>query len=304
MGLSGNSVLDVAIGLSFVFFVLAILATALSEAVSSLRGWRSKALEKWLEQNLATSGAGAAKAKKAVKGFYEHPAVNGLTRNRRDGTAHKPSYIPSEHAVTALIDVGRAAGEGYEIGAETIGDITAAIEQLPDSPIKDSLKSALMRAGDNAEQFRKLAERWFDDAMDRLSGWYKRRVQLFLWLFGLAIAVALNVDALNVAQLLFKDESVRQIVASQAQSVSNATPNAGTAAGYLNDLPLPIGWGPIHFDFPGDLWAWDFALKCVGVLLTAAAVALGAPFWFETLSKLGSLRSTGPQPATSQTERS
>ena len=38
------------------------------------------------------------------------------------------------------------------------------------------------------------------------------------------------------------------------------------------------------------LWTWTLWL------LTAAAVSFGAPFWFDALSKLGSLRTAGRPP--------
>ena len=41
----------------------------------------------------------------------------------------------------------------------------------------------------------------------------------------------------------------------------------------------------------------DEMLKLVGWAITAFAVLFGAPFWFEALSRLGSLRSAGTPPA-------
>jgi hypothetical protein len=40
-------------------------------------------------------------------------------------------------------------------------------------------------------------------------------------------------------------------------------------------------------------------LKLLGWLVTAFAVSFGAPFWFDALSKLGSLRNTGTKPQVS-----
>jgi hypothetical protein len=37
-------------------------------------------------------------------------------------------------------------------------------------------------------------------------------------------------------------------------------------------------------------------MKIVGLLLTAVALTLGAPFWFDLLSKLVKLRSSGDKP--------
>jgi hypothetical protein len=38
------------------------------------------------------------------------------------------------------------------------------------------------------------------------------------------------------------------------------------------------------------------ALKLSGLLLTAIALSLGAPFWFDTLSRLTRVRNTGKKP--------
>ena len=251
--LTQSSVIDVAVGMSFLFFVLAIFASATNEAVSAVLGIRSKSLRKWLDDGIpasAQANAGAAQANAVVDAFYSHPSVNGLTR---DGKA--PSYIPSEHAITALLDVGAArlaaaegeAVAGWKIVAHTAENTHALIESLPDGPIKCALLSAWVRAGGDVSAFRAIAERWFDDAMDRLSGWYKRRVQVFMWGFGLVIALTLNADAIRIAETLWRDPTVRQLVDTQAAHVTRGTPSVATASGYLHQLPLPIGWGG-----PGD----------------------------------------------------
>jgi hypothetical protein len=302
MGLTENSVIDVAIGMSFLFFILAIFATALTEAGTSLTKYRSKAMASWLKDNLTESGptadhaAEASKAEALLAAFYSHPAVNGLTR-----TGERPSYVPSEHAITALLDMGATteadAARGWTIAAHTAAHTKAFIDNLPDCPLRDGLLSAWTRSGGDVEKFRTSAERWFDDGMDRLSGWYKRRIQLMLWIFGLVIALVLNADAIHIAETLYKDPSIRQLVDTQAQQVTTAHPSVDNATHYLRDLPLPLGWGGPTSPFPPTIWSWNFPLQLFGIVLTASAVALGAPFWFDTLSKLGSMRSTGPVPA-------
>jgi hypothetical protein len=43
--------------------------------------------------------------------------------------------------------------------------------------------------------------------------------------------------------------------------------------------------------------AGNWGAKIVGWLITALAVTLGAPFWFELLSKLVNVRGSGPKPS-------
>ena len=80
---------------------------------------------------------------------------------------------------------------------------------------------------------------------------------------------------------------------------------AGSVDGIRDALaPLPIGWSD------GGIAAWASALvagkdkalgaawvQLAGLLLTAMALALGAPFWFDTLGKVVNLRSAGAKPA-------
>lgn len=57
--------------------------------------------------------------------------------------------------------------------------------------------------------------------------------------------------------------------------------------------PLGLGWGeePIS-----ELGTYDWLSKILGFILTALAVSLGAPFWFDLLKKLVNIRSSGARP--------
>jgi hypothetical protein len=70
--------------------------------------------------------------------------------------------------------------------------------------------------------------------------------------------------------------------------------------------PLPIGWPPACMtsaaiskpDCPKDYgrWAWFWLVKAFGWFVTGLALSLGAPFWFDTLSKFMNVRGTGAKP--------
>lgn len=63
----------------------------------------------------------------------------------------------------------------------------------------------------------------------------------------------------------------------------------------LQAAGLPVGW-PLSWPF-ADLPPWaSWVLKALGWGITAFAVSFGAPFWFEALSKLGSLRTAAKRP--------
>ena len=158
----------------------------------------------------------------AARHILGHPLVYAMTKD-----ASRPSYIPRERFVSALLGRGSptrdrlfaAAGskdpkkvqkainalpqgelkkqlgdlwttsendltafrpaleEWYRLAPTMIDRVGALIDDLPDGPIKKAMHSLWIEAGHDAAAFRKEAETWFDQAMQRLSGWYKRRTQ-------------------------------------------------------------------------------------------------------------------------------
>jgi len=60
------------------------------------------------------------------------------------------------------------------------------------------------------------SETWFNESMDRLSGWYKRKASFLAFLIGLVLASILNVDSILLAQHLWKEPTIRQALAANA----------------------------------------------------------------------------------------
>ncbi|MHA4808647.1 hypothetical protein ACX0G9_11105 [Flavitalea flava] len=75
------------------------------------------------------------------------------------------------------------------------------------------------------EDFARKLEDWFDDSMNRVSGWYKRQVQVILLLIGFIMALIFNVDTLEIAGKLSKDDKLRDQVVKSAIAYSQAAQN-------------------------------------------------------------------------------
>jgi hypothetical protein len=181
-----------------------------------------------------------------------------------------------------------------------------AISGLPESARKPLLRMLSDAKGDR-DRFRRSLEHWYDDTMDRVSGWYKRYVQRIIVIASIALVAALNVDTINIAQVLWRLPTERAVVASAAAAQATAGDKGGGSADQqvrdIAALDLPLGWTPSHKGTvastdpqhaPLDVSSW--LLKLLGLLLSVLAVSLGAPFWFDALGKLGQLRATGPKP--------
>ena len=86
--------------------------------------------------------------------------------------------------------------------------ITDHVESdVADGDAKKWLLDAFTHARGDIDTARTHVEDRFNEVMDRATGWYKRKVQIILFVIALAIAVGLNADTINVADRLSRDEA-------------------------------------------------------------------------------------------------
>ena len=293
----GSQILDVAIGVVFVYLLLALISTSIVETFATLARKRSKTLHAGLQRLVDGEGA----ADPNLQALLDHPLMASL--------GERPSYIPARRFADAVIAVS-AVDYDRETGA-----ITA---NLPDNYLGKQLSALIKGGGDNIESFRSRLMNWFDDGMDRVSGEYKRWSQVVLGVVAAAVVIVLNADTLKLVQALETDPALRARVVAAASARANIDADGAQQGAVSGDagvpdvdvtavrddiaqLGLPIrGWMRARdgIDDPRELptsaaqWAW----KVVGLTLTAFAVFLGAPFWFDTLKRLVNVRGSGPDP--------
>jgi hypothetical protein len=237
-----------------------------------------------------------------VRAVVSHPLLKGTP-------SKLPSYVPSRDFATALLDLLRDGS-----ASPVFTQVETTVAALPECDIKRILTAFIQDAAWDLDKLRTRIESWFDDSMDRLSGIYKRFVQYILFGLGLAIAVAFNVDSVHLASALWYQPELRTQMVAAAQTElakSNATTPASVqdALAGLYALPVPIGRGADTTFFgqptsqladasvPMGRWLWWDVWTVVGWFISAIAISLGAPFWFDLLQNFMSLRSAGPQPA-------
>jgi hypothetical protein len=99
------------------------------------------------------------------------------------------------------------------------------------------------------------SETWFNESMDRLSGWYKRKATLLAFVIGLVLAGILNVDSIVLAEHLWKEPSVRQALVANATKFTEDNPELPESLGgdspqdavtffhsQFEGLQVPLGW--------------------------------------------------------------
>ena len=304
--------LDVAIGLIFLFFILSLICSAINEFLASILRWRAAFLREGVE-NLLSGTDDRSKGAALAEQIYHHPLIQGLVKPGWTKRGRWPSYIPSRTFVAALLGDG---GDGAPGNAAAMRD---AIDRIPSEEVRRAMTALLNRSQGDVTLFQARAEEWYDDAMERVSGWYRRRIQIVLTIIAAALALALNVDTVQIARHLWSDEAVRSTVVASAGAQAQAPRQApaiddvAKTVDELEELQIPMGWSladdptpqtpdPRRLVYPWDDWSW-FLGKVIGLVLTVAALTLGAPFWFDVLSKVARLRATGAPPPTTDAVR-
>ena len=424
----GSVVLDVAIGMVFVFLLMSLIASVIQEMLSTFMQLRPANLLRGLvslfsgdslwgkdlvdsiythgltrglyadphrdlkpspamtgtadstpdaKPPLANSGA-TSKPPKEQSGFpYSRPLdpirhvlrkVIGIAPEKEvDGVTNQlllPAYIPSRTFALAMIDIlNRDRKTEDDVMRSITESLKAHQAQFADNKAGEALYTLAVAAKGDLDNFQKHLEHWYNDAMDRVSGWYKRYTQRVLLCIGLLLAAGFNVSSVMVARTLWFDRDARTAMASAADAYIKTHPNAPKDAGSPSPPPtagaqedkssngqdlqkkllesaeafntatstalLPVGWKHpvtnwriVWADFEnskaprwsGEWWdAFDQDLGAgfrillpllAGWFITACAISLGAPFWFDMLNKIMVVRSTIKPQEKSQPEGS
>jgi len=279
----GSTILDAAIGMVFIYLLASLVVSAANELIASMLKLRAKNLFSGIKKLLQEEDKST-----LTSTLYRHPLISGLAKK-----GGKPSYIPSRTFVLAFLDVIAPVDADTR---RTMDKIQSAINNLPE-PLKKALTTLFDEAGHDVEQFKSQLEIWFNNTMERVSGWYKRRTQWIQLGFAIGFAICLNIDSVHIGQTLFAVHSpLREALVEQAKpflASHNDTLEHVTAA--ISTVSLPIGWAEFHWKGLNKTSA-DILCRFPGWLITALAVSLGAPFWFDLLNKFINIRGSGKAP--------
>jgi hypothetical protein len=211
----GSTLLEVAIGVIFVYLLLSLLCSAFSELIESFIKYRARDLEKGIGKLLDNP--------KLAEDFFNHPLIKPL--------GEKPSYIPARTFSLALWNIAttknadaKNVAAGVTQDLNVIRNSIATLDEKLYGNIKTSLLTLIDEAGSDINKARTNIEDWYNDAMDRVSGWYKRRVHKILIVIGFIAAAALNVDTINIAKTLWYNDTLRASVTAAAENYVKTNP--------------------------------------------------------------------------------
>lgn len=366
-------ILEIVIGLIFIYLLLSLLASTVQELVASLVSLRGKmllkAILKLLEvENLAGTEDEAARKKMLEE--FKQKIINSKVYKKYSSKflwiEQLPSYLSAEQ-VTGLIQ-GLMAEEANSAPPSMVGERGLDAPEAPGSmTMLDAMQQSDLKkqlsiitgnapAGGGSMGLRSLDSNpedeetamdtakaafkvHYDEIMDRATDWYKRSVHISLIAIGMVLAVAFDADTFKIFNSLTSNPDDRQELMQLAESFvannkietyaipprdSNATDSAKLVrvtelTGLVDSIlvneirkvpaPLGLGWNPTFTEqmataeSNGRSAVLFFLIKLFGWFITALAMSLGAPFWFDLLQKVINIRNAGVRPPSGEEQQ-
>lgn len=230
-------VLDVFIGMVLIYFLYSLLASIMAELLSAWIGMRARMLRQGIDNILNDVQTGVLKTdlfrwlkdifmvedngfKFTTAGkFYEEPNIKYLAkpgdqawyslRNR------KPSYISKENFVITVLNMFSNRGRGISEWEKIKFAIETNAMHL-DQETHQMFVNLVNRSNDKFEDFVALLQNHFEETMDRVNGWYKRKIGLFIFIIGFFACILFNVDSIEIAKILVENKNIRTELADYA----------------------------------------------------------------------------------------
>lgn len=306
-----STYIDVVIAMFMAFLTASLLVTALTEILASFLKLRAGVLKTALSEIL-----GGGSDSSIRDNFYKNNLMLGMTKDpdRMRKWLH-PSYIAGQAFARSLLQAVVDSEEGLEANAPPLAERSLEEVRMLATKVKyERLRVLLLGLISDTKKsvadLEKDLSDWFDMAMARLSGRFKRMQQGISFAVGLLVAASLNLDVIRLASDVYADEVLSaQFVSLATNFVDGGLPDTATGSAlvdnvnaYAEDIvDFALGWpSPYAPDAENAslplYWLWHLP----GWIMVALATTLGAPFWFDLLSRFVRIRGTGGKPETEQ----
>ncbi len=292
-----NPALDIAIGLVFIYGLYGLLVTTLTELVSSILQQRGRTLRQGIIRMLDSDEISDVK-ENFSEAFFNRPEIKYLGNKYGKNKNRLPSYIKPKTFSRTLLNI---LGFVYSSDA----NLSQLKEKLnPGNETHQLLINLIEEANNSVEKFKVLVEEWFNETMDRVEGWYKRKAYMITFIVGLVLSFGLNINTIEISKRLGTDENIRLAMVEAASNsilIDSVKVKKREVNELLSDVEKIVKESSqtasifeINYPFcnnePDKPTWWSYIFGC---LITGVALSLGAPFWFDLLNRLVKLRTSG-----------
>ena len=275
--------------------------------IQTLR-WQANIGDTWLSRRLDGTGEWLTGVWRAATGGDASPPDPAYPQL---DPRTKLTAIPSAVFAHTLTEILKPDG-GNPNDPPTFASLWRAIDSLDDQtagPLKVVLKSIANDANQDLEVAKAKIAKWFDEGMNQATVWFRHRMRTASIIVGAVLCFALNIDSIEVANRFYKDTNLRNIFVGEAiketnrpkpamqpgdgtkpvEPLTKAADSDDTKRSQATDTKellsgLKFGW---QTKDPQDILnELQKGMKLLGLLITVAAISMGAPFWHDVVTKL------------------
>jgi hypothetical protein len=226
--MSGFPILDLVIGMIFIYFILSIISSTVVEIILTAKRIRARLLEKWLltifDKKMKQPDGTEITLGQAI---MDHCSVTALSK-----PGESTSYISAKNFASSLIEKITFQADPTKI-VKTLGELTEALEKTTvlstefkrallnyANEVKDSYEKLTIKTMGELEMFRSKIENWYDSSMERLTGPLKKHSRFFTIIIACAVAIFLNADSIAISKYLYSNPDARAKLAAKAYETS------------------------------------------------------------------------------------
>ncbi len=283
-----QDILDYGLPLVFVYFVLSLISSTLSQILMDTFEVRGKTLERFL---ILIAGENAddllnlpqIRALQPIK-FKSWFSIFGAQTEPK-----KLENIPISVLVDAFFSL---MGLGNTKKKQGVREIKTAIRKMPESGGKQALLNWLEQGISNLEDLRLNTQVYFSGLLEQSVATANARSRSFVISFAVFMVIFFNVDSIQIVEDLIYGPQLRALVAAQAEAIvqqdSTDIVEINDMLETLDDLDyIRFGWFSLTLPRTNSIldWAGFIASKIVGLTITAVFASQGSTFWFDLLAK-------------------
>jgi len=281
-------IVEVAVGLVVVYYVLGLIVSFLSNRVTETLGTRGTNLEKYLKQAVGETKLGDLTALPQISSLAPIRYNRWWGIFSGDVIQKKVEKIPVANLVDAVFDLYGLAGKEY-----TGAQLQAVVSKLPDAELKKHLEALVNKGVTDINQLRSKVTMWTTGFMDQVGDAYKANARRIVIGLSVLVTLAFGVDSIELTGQLWQNSEMRAIANAQADAYiqkQGAEADLAPLIKNLDALALRIGWWSAPSALPKSAtplaWVIWVLKKIVGLGITACAVSQGSSFWYDILSKI------------------
>lgn len=282
-------ILEVVIGLIFIFYVLGSIVSLVTQWINESLETRGKALEKYLIKIVGSKKLGDLVTLPQLQALRPIRYRNFLSVFNSATEAKKLEKVPVATLVDAYFDLAGLTAN-TELDATKL---TELINKLPDSEGKQAFIQWLNQGVTGMEDLRKRTTAYFSGLMEQAAATFRSNARSFVITLSILMTLLLGVDSIQVVRTLWLNAELRALAAAKAEMVVQQEGTDATITDLLqelSDLTINIGWWRTELPTDADALGWlgFIVLKVLGLGLTAMAVSQGSSFWYDLLKKIAS----------------